>query len=105
MHVVAFDPINPQTIWAGNDGGVFKSTNGGNTWQSVNDGLATLQFMGFAIDPKNDKIIQGWMQDNNKAFTIDGGATLGWTAVDRGDGGFALYRSLQLQYLVWQPLS
>lgn len=90
MHVIAFDPNDAQTIWVGNDGGVFRSTNGGSTWQSRNEGLATLQFTGFAVHPTNDKIIQGGMQDNNKAFTINGGADRGWTATDVGDGGFAL---------------
>lgn len=90
MHVITFDPNNPQVIWAGNDGGVFKSTDGGATWQTRNEGLATLQFTGFAVHPQNDSIIQGGMQDNNKAFTINGGASGGWTATDVGDGGFAL---------------
>ncbi|MCE7982957.1 MAG: hypothetical protein DYG89_17370 [Caldilinea sp. CFX5] len=90
MHVITFDPKNPQVIWAGNDGGVFQSTDGGATWQARNEGLATLQFTGFAVNPQNAQIIQGGMQDNNKAFTLDGGATRAWTAVDVGDGGNAL---------------
>ncbi|MFN8445859.1 MAG: hypothetical protein U0175_34025 [Caldilineaceae bacterium] len=90
MHVIAFDPQNAQIVWAGGDGGVVRSTDGGQTWQTRNNGLATMQFTGIAVDPNNDQIIQGGMQDNNKAFTVNGGTTLQWTAVDRGDGGFAL---------------
>ncbi|MEZ4711914.1 MAG: hypothetical protein R3A44_32310 [Caldilineaceae bacterium] len=90
MHVIAFDPQNPNTVWVGNDGGVYRSSDGGATWQDRNNGLATLQFTGFAVDPKNDKILQGGMQDNNKALTTDGGASPGWTAADAGDGGFGL---------------
>ncbi len=90
MHVITFDPKNPQVIWAGNDGGVFQSTDGGATWQARNEGLATLQFTGFAVNPQNAQIIQGGMQDNNKAFTLDGGANRAWTAADVGDGGNAL---------------
>lgn len=89
MHVIAFDPANSQTVWAGNDGGVWKSTNGGQTWLNRNTNLATLQFTGIAVDPTNPSVIQGGMQDNNKAFTTDGGSTPGWTAADVGDGGFA----------------
>ncbi|MBI3960405.1 MAG: hypothetical protein HY328_16450 [Chloroflexi bacterium] len=89
MHVIAFDPTNSQTVWVGNDGGVWKSTDGGQTWTSRNTNLATLQFTGIAVDPTNPSVIQGGMQDNNKAFTLNGGATPGWTAVDVGDGGFA----------------
>ena len=89
MHVIVFDESNPTTLWIGNDGGVWKSTNSGQTWQNRNTNLATLQFTGIAVDPKNPQIIQGGMQDNNKAFTTNGGATVAWTAVDRGDGGVA----------------
>ncbi len=90
MHVITFDPKDPNVVWAGNDGGVFRSQDGGATWQTRNEGLATLQFTGFAVHPQNDNIIQGGMQDNNKAFTTNGGTSLGWTATDVGDGGFAL---------------
>lgn len=89
MHVIAFDPQNAQTVWVGNDGGVWRSTDGGQTWTSRNTNLATLQFTGIAVDPKNLSVVQGGMQDNNKAFTLDGGATPGWTAADVGDGGVA----------------
>ncbi|MEZ4672649.1 MAG: hypothetical protein R2932_00185 [Caldilineaceae bacterium] len=84
MHVIAFDPSDPQTIWVGNDGGVFRSNDGGATWQARNNGLATLQFTGFAVNPQNESIIQGGLQDNNKAFTINGGTNRGWTATDVG---------------------
>ncbi len=90
MHAITFDPNDPQTIWVGNDGGVFRSTDGGATWTSRNTNLATLQFTGFAVDGRNEQIIQGGMQDNNKAFTTDGGTNRAWIATDAGDGGFAL---------------
>ena len=90
MQVLVVDPSNPNILWAGNDGGIWRSTNGGASWENKNTNLATLQFTGFAVNPFDDRIIQGGMQDNNKAYTTDGGASLAWTAVDVGDGGFAL---------------
>ncbi|MCL4832397.1 MAG: hypothetical protein KJZ86_08150 [Caldilineaceae bacterium] len=89
MQVIAIDPANSQTVWIGNDGGVWKSTNGGQTWINRNTNLATLQFTGIAVDLTNPSIVQGGMQDNNKAFTTNGGSSPGWTAADVGDGGFA----------------
>lgn len=89
MHVIVFDPQKSDTIWIGNDGGVWRSTNGGNTWEHRNTNLATLQFTGIAIHPTNSNILQGGMQDNNKAYTSDGGANPAWIAADVGDGGFA----------------
>ena len=95
MHTIAIDRANPQVIWVGNDGGVWRSSDGGQIWENRNTSLATLQFTGFAVDPANDSVIQGGMQDNNKAFTTNGGSTPGWTAADRGDGGFALIDPFQ----------
>lgn len=89
MHVIEFDPANADVIWVGNDGGVWVSTDGGSKWINRNTNLATLQFTGIAVDPTNSDIIQGGMQDNNKAYTTNGGANPAWTAADRGDGGFA----------------
>ena len=99
MHAISFDPQSPQVIWAGNDGGVFKSVDNGATWQNKNSNLATLQFTGFDVDIRNDQNIQGGMQDNNKAFTTNGGTNRAWTATDRGDGGFSLIDPFRSQ--IW----
>ncbi len=86
VHALAFDPQHPNTIWVGNDGGVWKSTDGGQTWQDRNTNLATLQFTGIALHPTNNHIVFGGMQDNNKAKTS---GSLAWDALDVGDGGHA----------------
>ncbi|MFQ5629704.1 MAG: WD40/YVTN/BNR-like repeat-containing protein, partial [bacterium] len=53
-----YDPINPQTIYAGAaTGGVFKSTDGGETWQPVFDDQAVLPIGDIAIDSKNPEIV------------------------------------------------
>ncbi|NOZ70515.1 MAG: hypothetical protein GXP38_01150 [Chloroflexi bacterium] len=86
MHAIAFDPSNANIIWVGNDGGVWKSTNGGQTWINRNNGLGTLQFTGVDVHPGNPATLFGGMQDNNKAVTHGNTA---WDALDVGDGGFA----------------
>ncbi|MGB7753779.1 MAG: hypothetical protein WCF88_19660 [Candidatus Acidiferrales bacterium] len=71
---LAFDPKNPQTLYAdmwssrrppwttggpleGHTGGLFKSTDGGNTWHQLTKGLPTnaqgLGRIGFGISPSN----------------------------------------------------
>ena len=40
QHTLAFDVRVPKVIYAGNDGGVFRSPDAGATWQSLNAGLA-----------------------------------------------------------------
>jgi photosystem II stability/assembly factor-like uncharacterized protein len=86
MHAIAFDALNPQTIWVGNDGGVWKSTDGGLNWNNKNSNLATLQFTGVAVHPTNPQIVFGGMQDNNKAKYT---GSVAWEAMDAGDGGYA----------------
>jgi photosystem II stability/assembly factor-like uncharacterized protein len=39
MNSIAFDPNNPDTLYAGTDGGAYVSADGGQTWGQVNDGL------------------------------------------------------------------
>jgi hypothetical protein len=36
---VAVNPKDPNNVYAGTDAGVFRSSDGGNSWQSMNDGL------------------------------------------------------------------
>jgi len=39
VNTLAIDPNNPDTIYAGTDGGAYISTDGGKTWGEINDGL------------------------------------------------------------------
>ncbi len=39
VNTLAFDTKNPETIYAGTDGGGYISTDSGQTWRQVNDGL------------------------------------------------------------------
>jgi photosystem II stability/assembly factor-like uncharacterized protein len=60
--VLAIDPSNPTTIYAGTSvfsfGSIFKSSDGAATWQSMNNGLPTVNFVALAIDPSNTGIAQ-----------------------------------------------
>src|SRR6478672_4566277 len=54
---LAVDPQNPQTVYAGDAeaGGVFKTTNGGQTWtrfMSLDSDVSTL-----AVDPQNPNVV------------------------------------------------
>jgi photosystem II stability/assembly factor-like uncharacterized protein len=52
QHHITFDPQNPATVYVGNDGGVFRSTNGGSEWTSLNTNLALTQFYpGVSLHP------------------------------------------------------
>jgi hypothetical protein len=45
----AIDPANPQHLYAGTDIGVFRSTNGGTSWEPFNDGLPRIAVFGMEI--------------------------------------------------------
>ena len=93
-HAIAFDPVDPNIVWTGNDGGVFKSTAGGTgTWQSLNGGLNggtpinSMQYMSLAVHPTDPYITIGGTQDNGTHRIKSDGT---WTRTDYGDGGWAL---------------
>ncbi len=48
-HCIEFFPGSSATILCGNDGGLFKTTNSGTSWTSLNKGLAITQFYRLGI--------------------------------------------------------
>jgi len=85
-HAIVFDRVNPDIIWAGTDGGVFLSTDGGASWVSRSVGLTITQFYpGVAIHPVTGRIIGG-AQDNGTAFYSGSVFWDGYAGT--GDGGY-----------------
>jgi hypothetical protein len=85
----AFKPGDANTLYAGNDGGLYVSANGGGNWNPLNDGLVTTQFYpGLAL---NGSMALGGLQDNGTNFTANAQdqSPSNWTEVIGGDGGFA----------------
>ncbi len=86
QHAFAFDPTTPTTVWAGNDGGAYRSQNGGNSWEHRNQDLQTLQYISVAQHPSREAVMLGGTQDNG---THRYGGHPSWTFSAGGDGGFA----------------
>jgi photosystem II stability/assembly factor-like uncharacterized protein len=64
-HAFTFDPKNSSVIYVGNDGGVYKSTDGGTTWiDSINKGLCITQFEFLDQHPTSDAFVMAGTQDN-----------------------------------------
>ena len=81
-------PSDPNTIYFGSDGGVWKSTNGGTNWTSLNNStFSATQFQSIALHPLDRNFTIGGTQDNGTEFFAVDGAT--WVHSDDGDGGFA----------------
>ena len=87
-HVIGVSSSTPSTIYFGSDGGIYKSTNSGSTWTSINNTtFRATQFMGLAVHPSDPNYTIGGTQDNGtNMYRPD--AT--WFRVDFGDGGYAV---------------
>ncbi len=64
QHCAAFNPKNPNQVYIGNDGGMYYSTNAGNTWFNINNNLPITQFYAMAIDLSKVNRNYGGTQDN-----------------------------------------
>lgn len=79
QHDFAFDPQNPQTLYVFNDGGVAKSTDGGNCWQHKNEGLITGQFYAIASGRSDPGTIVAGTQDHGlQGIKLSENTNLGW---------------------------
>jgi len=86
-HAFAFDPTNSSIIYAGNDGGIYKSTDGGTTWiDSINKGLCIMQFEFLDQHPTSDAFVMAGTQDNG---TVQFRNSPVFYQADDGDGGYA----------------
>ena len=88
-HAIAFAPSSPAVVYTGNDGGVWRSSDGGATWVNRNTtGLSATQFQSLAVLANNPVVTLGGTQDNGTQLqeTTSGD----WRRADYGDGGFAL---------------
>lgn len=88
-HVIKIAPSDPNTVYRGDDGGIWKSTDGGATWATLNNStMRATQFQSIAVHPTDASISLGGTQDNGSNMLLTGGAT--WLHADDGDGGFAM---------------
>lgn len=110
-HDIVFHPHDPQIIYFANDGGVFRSTDGGKTVENCNGGLQTTQFYnGTASAQADSSFFIGGMQDNMSAayrgdadwqrigLTADGS----WTAINQSDNN-VIYLSYQGLFMLRYP--
>ncbi|MGB3018401.1 MAG: T9SS type A sorting domain-containing protein [Ignavibacteria bacterium] len=87
-HALAFKPGDPNLLILGNDGGMYRSSNGGSTFTKVQS-LPVTQFYEIGIDKTNPQRLYGGTQDNGTNRTTTGG--LGdWASIYGGDGFYVI---------------
>lgn len=84
IHRIYRDPYNADHVWLATDGGIFRSFDGGTTYEASNGGYQTQQFYpDFSCSPTDSLFAIGGMQDNATAV-YEGND--GWRRVIGGDG-------------------
>ena len=106
-HDVEYNPLN-NYVYAGTDGGFYKSIDNGATWTNLFAGINTAQFYHFDDYDADANILLGGCQDNgikyrpsatsnfSQIYCCDGGDA----AIDYTDGtkGFAVYNQAIIHY-------
>ena len=86
-HNIVVDPRNPDILYAGTDGGVFVSTDAGDSWSSRNAGLSITQYYpGIAVSPDGAKVMGGSQDNGTHVFS---GSPV-WNGFTGGDGGYTV---------------
>lgn len=80
LSTIAIDPTAPQTFYVGAIfSGVWKTTNGGASWQSISDSMPTVNVAALALDPTNPARLF-WVSANNGVFRSENAGT-SWTQI------------------------
>ncbi|MGI8481514.1 MAG: WD40/YVTN/BNR-like repeat-containing protein, partial [Chthoniobacterales bacterium] len=88
VHAINVAPSNPNIIYHGNDGGIWRSLDKGLTWTSLNTtGFSATQFSGIALHPTDRNFTLSGSQDNGTELLKPDGS---FFRVDFGDGGYTL---------------
>ncbi|MBI1277815.1 MAG: hypothetical protein GC179_06780 [Anaerolineaceae bacterium] len=84
QHAIAFEPGQPNTIYCGNDGGLYRSPDRGITWQHCNNGLVISEYEYIDHDYGSSRFLIGGTQDNG---TERWTGSMVWEHIADGDGG------------------
>ncbi|RMA64439.1 WD40/YVTN/BNR-like repeat-containing protein [Ulvibacter antarcticus] len=89
IHDISFDIKNSDIIYSGTDGGVYRSWNGGTTFEIV-ENLPLSQFYQISVDDAEPYNVYGGLQDNGSWYgpsSSPGGVNArDWNSVGYGDG-------------------
>lgn len=93
-HNYARDPVHPDFLYVVNDNGIFRSTNFGDSFINIGNGMQTLQFYnGFSNSATDSVLAMGQVQDHIPGYIYRGATPwergvvdeVGWTAIDQTD--------------------
>jgi photosystem II stability/assembly factor-like uncharacterized protein len=82
QHALVFHPMVPNVLFLGNDGGLYRSDNAGQSWAFNAEGLQVTEFLDLDIGGALPRGIIGGSQDNGLSSTDQTAAA--WHEVDLG---------------------
>lgn len=81
VHDIEFDSSG-DVVWAGHDGGVSKSSDGGLTWKTMDNGIGVANVFGLCVSQDEESKLAYGGYDTGGNVTIDGE----WAHLNWGDG-------------------
>jgi len=84
-HVVRYSRTNGNRFWAGSDGGLWRTDDGGSTYANLNGNLNITQFYDIAVHPTNSSTVWGGAQDNSSEVRTSSSI---WDVVTATGDGF-----------------
>jgi hypothetical protein len=93
LHVLEYNAVNNR-LYAGNDGGVYWTANGGTSWTEISNGLVISQ--AYKIGQSRtvrQAVINGYQDNGTSTFTSSG-----WVNVNGGDGMECAYDPTNSSY-------
>ena len=97
QHYLFFHPMQENTFIVCNDGGVWKTSNNGNTFANLNQNLTLTQFYRITASPFDPGRILGGTQDNGTQQTF---SNLHWAAAFGGDGGDVAFNHFDDNFII-----
>jgi photosystem II stability/assembly factor-like uncharacterized protein len=90
---LAIDPQAPATTYAATTEGLFKTTDGGNTWTALNSGLTITNVSALAINPTDSSIVYAGTRGGGVFKSTNAGSS--WGPVNTGLTG-SFVRALEI---------
>jgi photosystem II stability/assembly factor-like uncharacterized protein len=85
-HALVYHPTVQGLLFNGNDGGIYRTTDGGANWNSLSGTLGTLQHYHISLHPTDPNIMFTGNQDNGTTRRTTSST---WLEVAGGDGAFS----------------
>lgn len=100
QHELIFHPQDPKVMYSGNDGGIFKSTDGGLSFTQMNRGYNVTQFYAIGYSKHgeaaggtqdNGTQLVGWKAEHSNSDIVQGATPQAGFEIAGGDGGYTLF--------------